>query len=212
MSRIWLLLLVACSLFAQRRVVIDNELVRVVDVTDSGKEKTPLHEHPMNRVMIYLTEGKQQVEYANGQKKLIEFKPGMVSWSPSGGMHTSQILAGPCRVIEVELKNTPGAPPAALALDPVKVAPANYRIEINEPQVRVIRAHIDGKNQVPMHEHGPNRVVVFLTDTNVRVTDSAGAVNELKAEPGTVRWSAASKHREENLSDKRFEVIAVELK
>jgi dienelactone hydrolase len=82
------------------------------------------------------------------------------------------------------LNNKPGAPAAPLKLDPVKVAPANYRVEIDEPQARVIRAHIGGKQQVPMHEHGPNRVVVFLTDAHLRVFDSAGEASELKAEAG----------------------------
>jgi hypothetical protein len=63
-----------------------------------------------------------------------------------------------------------------------------------------------------MHEHGPNRVVVFLTDAHLRVIDDRGAASELQAKAGEVRWSGASKHREENLADKPFEVIAVELK
>jgi hypothetical protein len=71
---------------------------------------------------------------------------------------------------------------------------------------------MDGKQQVPMHEHGPNRVVVFITDAHLRVTDDRGAASELQAKAGDVRWSGASKHREENLSAEPFEVIAVELK
>jgi hypothetical protein len=44
------------------------------------------------------------------------------------------------------------------------------------------------------------------------VIDAAGAATELKAKAGETRWSGAAKHREENLSDKPFEVIAVELR
>lgn len=166
----------------------------------------------MNRVMIYLTAGKQQLEYADGEKKLLEFKAGTPLWSRAGGVHTSQNAGPPFRVIEVELRNQPGAAAARLKLDPVTVSPANYKVEIDEPQARVIRARIGGKQQVPMHEHGPNRVVVFLTDAHLRVIDSAGEVSELKAEAGTVRWSGSTRHREENLSAAPFEVIAVELR
>ena len=63
-----------------------------------------------------------------------------------------------------------------------------------------------------MHEHVPNRVVVYLTDGHLRVTDSAGQASELNVEAGTVGWSGAIKHREENLSEKPFEVIAVEVR
>ena len=94
----------------------------------------------------------------------------------------------------------------------MKVAPQSYKVEIDEPQVRVIRARIAGNQQVPMHEHGPNRVVVFVTDAHLRVTDAAGKTSELQARAGEVRWSGAAKHREENVSAQPFEVIAVELK
>jgi quercetin dioxygenase-like cupin family protein len=166
----------------------------------------------MNRVMIYLTSGKQQLEYASGEKRLIEFKAGDTLWSPATGVHTSQNMGSPFRVIEVELNNKPGPAAAPLELDPVKVAPANYKVVIDEPQVRVIRARMGPRQQVPMHEHPAKRVTVFVTDAHLRVTDSAGATSELKAEAGTARWSGPARHREENLSDKPFEVIAVELK
>jgi hypothetical protein len=209
--RTGVILLAALSAFAQRSTSVDNELVRVLDVTESGSRKGRLHEHKMNRVMIYLTEGKQQLEYADGTKKVLEFRPGTTLWSAAGGMHTSQNLGAPFRVIEVELRNKPGTG-AALSLDPVKVAPEMYKVEIDQPQVRVIRARIGGNQQVPMHEHGPNRVVVFLTDAHLRVTDDQGKASELKAKAGEVRWSGAAKHREENLSTQPFEVIAVELR
>jgi quercetin dioxygenase-like cupin family protein len=166
----------------------------------------------MNRVMIYLTTGKQQLEYASGEKRLIEFKAGDALWSPAGGVHTSQNMGSPFRVIEVELNNKPGASAAALELDPVKVAPANYKVVIDEPQVRVIRARMGPRQQVPMHEHPGIRVTVFVTDAHLRVTDSTGASSELKAEAGTVRWAGSGRHREENVSNQPFEVIAVELK
>ena len=209
--RTCLLLLTALCGFAQRGAVIDNDFVRVLDVTESTNVKGRPHEHRMNRVMIYLNAGKQQLEYADGTKKVLHFKAGTPLWSPASGTHTSQNLGGPFRVIEIELKNKPGAP-KMLPLDPVKLAPQNYKVEIDEPQVRVIRARIPGRGQVPMHEHGPNRVVVFLTDAHVRVIDAAGAATELNAKAGETRWSGAAKHREENLSEQPFEVIAVEVR
>lgn len=212
MRRLLLLVVFACIAFAQHQVVIQNDFVRVLDVTDSGNAKSAPHQHAMNRVMIYLTTGKQQLEYASGEKRLIEFKAGDALWSPASGVHTSQNMGPVFRVIEVELNNKPGPAAAPLQLDPVKVAPENYKVVIDEPQVRVIRARMGPRQQVPMHEHPGNRVTVFVTDAHLRVTDSAGGASELKAESGTVRWAGAGRHREENLSDKPFEVIAVELK
>lgn len=210
--RTGIVLLLALTAVAQRATVIDNEFVKVLDVTESGNRKGRPHQHPMNRVMVYLTEGKQQIEYADGTKKLLEFKAGTPLWSPAGGIHTSQNLGSPFRVIEVELKNTPGTPAEPRKLDPVAVAPSNYSVVEDRPQARIIRARIGPRQRVPMHEHGPNRVVVFLTDANLRVTDEAGVVSTLQTKAGEVRWSGAAKHREENLAAQPFEVIAIELK
>lgn len=198
---------------AQRATVLDNEYVRVLDVTDSSSTKGRPHEHAMNRVMIYLTPGKQQLEYADGRTaQVLEFKPGTALWSAAGGVHTSQNVGGaPLRVIEVEFKKS-GGKRVQPALDPVRVAPEHYKVIHDQPQARVIRARVPGRASIPMHEHTPNRVVVFLTDAHGRATDEAGQSSEFSAKAGDVRWSGAAKHREENLSDRAFEVVVVELK
>ena len=65
---------------------------------------------------------------------------------------------------------------------------------------------------VPLHEHTLNRVTVFLTDTNVRVTGTDGKVSMNVRKAGEAIWSAPATHKEENLNDTPFEVIAVEIK
>jgi quercetin dioxygenase-like cupin family protein len=204
--------IIALPLLAQRDEPINNEHVRVLVVTDKSKGKGPAHEHAMNRVMIYLDKGAQRLEYQDGRVVNLKFNAGDALWSAGGGMHTSENIGGtPYRIVEIELKNKGGKlqlPP----LDPVKIAPANYKVVLDNPQVRVVRAHIQPHGTVPMHEHTPNRVVVFLTDARLRVLPKEGAPTELIAKAGDVRWSGASAHGEENLSDQKFEVLSVEVK
>src|SRR3712207_6038691 len=96
----------AVPLLAQRTVPIDNDLVRVVVVNDRSTAKGRMHEHAMNRVMIYLDRGHQRLEYADGRVVDLRFNPGDALWSASGGMHTSENVGGTAyRVVEVELKN-----------------------------------------------------------------------------------------------------------
>ena len=62
---------------------------------------------------------------------------------------------------------------------------------------------------------GPEHVVkvtVFLTDVNVRATGADGKVTMNVRKAGEAIWNAPTKHKEENLSDKPFEVVAVEIK
>jgi uncharacterized RmlC-like cupin family protein len=197
---------------AQRNEAVNNDQVRVLVVKDTSTAKGRMHEHAMNRVMIYLDGGAQRLEYADGRVVDLKFSPGEPLWSAAGGMHTSQNLDGaPHRIVEVELKNKGGAVRFP-ALDPVKVAPSDYKVLIDNPQVRVIKARIDPRGKVPLHEHALNRVVVFLTDTHLRSISKDGAATDVVAKAGDVRWSGPAVHREENLSDKPFEVLAVELK
>jgi len=65
---------------------------------------------------------------------------------------------------------------------------------------------------VPMHEHSLNRVVVYITDQNFRVTTPDGKAETVQHKAGDVSWGGPTKHKEENLSDKPFEVLVVELK
>ncbi len=210
--RIAFALTFALLLHGQRKTVLDNEYVRVLDVTTDGStSKGRLHEHAMNRVMIYLSAGKQKLEYADGRITTLEFEPGTAHWSPAGGMHTSQHVTGPFRVIEVELKKAAGSTKFG-PLDPVRIDPKRYKVLHDYPQARVIRAKAEGRAKIPLHEHVPNRVLVFVSDMHARATDDAGKSTDIEAKAGEVRWAGAAKHSEENLSAKPFDVIVVELK
>ena len=65
---------------------IDNDQVKVLVVNRQPHKKTRLHEHKVNRVMIYLQPGKQNFEYPETKKKsVLTWKAGEAKWSPAGG-------------------------------------------------------------------------------------------------------------------------------
>ena len=135
---------VAGAVLAQNQIPIENDQVKVVIVTDQPHAKTALHEHKLNRVMIYLQPGRQEITPQNGKKAASEWKAGEVKWSPASGMHQSDVVSGaPVTIVEVEVKK-PGdsAKSPASALDPVKVAPGNYHVEFENSQVRVVRVQM----------------------------------------------------------------------
>ena len=204
--------MIVLPLAAQRTVPFDNPQVRVIVVTDTSTAKGRMHEHPMNRVMIYLDRGHQRLEYADGRVVDLKFNPGDALWSAAGGMHTSQNVGGtPYRVVEVELKNN-GGDVRYSALDTIKVSPKDYKVLIDNTQVRVTRAGIGARAAIPMHEHSLNRVVVVLKDAHVRIVGKDGAPSEATLKAGEVRWAGPSVHREENLRDEPVEMISVEVK
>jgi quercetin dioxygenase-like cupin family protein len=103
-----------------------------------------------------------------------------------------------------------GAVPV-FAQDPVKVDPKHYTVEFENQQVRVLRIRYGPGDKSVMHEH-PASVAVFLTDGQTKFTLPDGKTQQLPAKAGAAVWEAAGKHLPENIGDKPFELILVELK
>ena len=100
---------------------------------------------------------------------------------------------------------------AALAQDPVQVDSAHYKVEFENDQVRVLRITYGPGEKSVMHEH-PNAVAVFLSDLKVKFTFPDGKVQEVVRKTGETLWTPAGKHLPENVGDKSYELILVELK
>jgi hypothetical protein len=203
--------LLALPLAAQTPA-IDNGQVRVLVVTDQPHHKSALHEHKVNRVMIYLDPGMDRITYEDGRVEDLQFPANEIRWSPAGGQHTSENIGDkPFRIVEVELKNA-GGPFQPPPLDTSKLWPNFFRIPIDNQQVRVLVARIPARQKIAVHEHALPRVLVNLTDQHFRVIDESGKAVEITAKVGDVHWARPNKHTEENLSDQPFEGVAVELK
>jgi quercetin dioxygenase-like cupin family protein len=203
----------ATSKASSSKVAIDNDQVKALQVDAAAHVKTKLHEHTVNRVMIYLQAGRQTITYADGRQTVLEWKAGEAKWSPAAGMHVAEIISDqPVTIVELELKK-PGNPSVSAAgpLDPVKVDPKHYRVEFENDQVRVLRVRIGPHESTPVHTHALNRVVTYISDQDMLVTTD-GKPEQVRHKAGDVSWGTPATHREENVSDRPFEVIAVELK
>ena len=212
--RFLLFALCAGSLAAQNAspVKFDTPEVRVLEVTNSPGQRSAVHQHDVNRVMIYLDDGHMTLTGAPGPVEDVRWKTGDVRWSPAGGPHISENIGSTTyRIVELELKNKGGTLPVT-PLDPVRVDPKHYKIEFENDQVRVLRARYGPREAGPMHEHVLNRVTVFLTDQRMKVTTAEGKVDEARSAEGEIRLGGPGKHQEQNLNLLPFEVIAVELK
>jgi hypothetical protein len=206
-------LFAAASLFAADPL-IDNDQVRVVVANDQPHHKGAAHQHPVNRVMIYLDAGRQEIVSADGKKTILEFQPGEVKWSPTRGMHTSEIVSDkPVRIVEIELKKQGDpAKTAECALHPLHSAPGQAKLEFENEQVRVFRVKVAAHGTLPLHEHVVNKIAVNVLPVNERITTAGGQVSMVKEAVTTATWGGPVKHREENLSDSPMETLVIELK
>jgi hypothetical protein len=99
---------------------------------------------------------------------------------------------------------------AASAQDPVKLSP-DYKVEIDNAWVRVLRVKHPPHAKIAMHQH-PATVAVFLTDIHEKITAADGTVRNLDRKAGEVGFNEANKHTEENVSDQPLEAVIIELK
>jgi hypothetical protein len=199
---------------APSATLFENDQVKVVRALEKPHIKGKFHEHKTNRVMIYLQAGAQRFEYQDGRKPSVaSYKVAEVKWSPPEGMHSPEVTTDlPFNIVEVELKKPGTGKKIVTPLDPPKVDPKHIKIELENDQVRVIRARLGPHESIPMHEHTLNRVSVFITDQNILSTDKDGKATTTTHKAGEAVWSPPYSHKEQNLSDQPVEVVLVEIK
>ena len=99
----------------------------------------------------------------------------------------------------------------SMAQDAVKVDPTHYKVEFENAQVRVVRVNYGPHEKSVMHSH-PANVAIFLSDGQARFTLPDGKTQDAPVKAGTTQWDGGGKHLPENIGDKPFELILVELK
>ena len=195
------------------RTPVNNDDIRVLDVVVQPHEKTKMHEHKANRVMIYRVAGAQNFEYAGGRHSVLKFKENEVKWSAMEGMHIAEVAtAKPVNIIEIELKKAGAGKKITTALDPLKIDPKHYQLEFENDQVRVFRVKFGPHEATPLHEHQLNRIMVYLTDARIQVTYADGRVELIPRKAGDIAQGGPSIHKEQNTSDQPAEVLVTELK
>lgn len=96
--------------------------------------------------------------------------------------------------------------------DPLEVDPKHYKLEYEDDRVRVLRIRYGPQEKSVMHAHMPG-VVVMLSDCDFRFYFPRGKVQNIFGRVGQVFcFEEAYEHQPENLSDKPFEAIFIELK
>jgi hypothetical protein len=99
-----------------------------------------------------------------------------------------------------------------MALDRVEVDPKHYQLEFENDQVRVLPIRFAPHERSVMHGHLPC-IVVILSDCDFRFNFPHGKKQDILGKAGQIiSFEEPFEHLPENLSDKRFEAILVELK
>jgi quercetin dioxygenase-like cupin family protein len=125
---------------------------------------------------------------------------------PNGGIVMKRVILSVVAVIALA-----GAAVVLRAQDAAKVDAKHYTVAFENDQVRVLKAHYGPGEKSTMHSH-PNTVAMFLTDAKGRFTFPDGKSEDFNGKAGDVIWNEAKVHLPENIGDKAFDVVLVELK
>jgi len=86
------------------KVEFENDQVRVVRVKFGPREKAPLHEHMLNRVVVFLTDQNIQVTGEDGTATTAVHKIHEVSWGGPSKHREENLNNEPFEAVMVELK------------------------------------------------------------------------------------------------------------
>ncbi len=97
------------------------------------------------------------------------------------------------------------------AQDPAKVDPKHYKVVLENDEVRVLRITVPPHEGAPMHAH-PRSVIVWLTDSHIKLIHPDGKTEEAFRKAGQTTWSEPEKHGGENIGDTVSDAIQIEMK
>jgi hypothetical protein len=95
--------------------------------------------------------------------------------------------------------------------DACSADPQHHQVLYEDDHIRVLRVRYGAHEQSVMHGH-PSTLIIPLTTSKLRHTDYKGHTTVVEAQAWQTMQISVGIHRPENLADKPFDAIAVELK
>lgn len=96
-------------------------------------------------------------------------------------------------------------------IDPVEASPNNYKLLLENDQVRVLEMSLRSGEIDEEHSH-PSETVYFINGGKVRVHLPEGEPLEVEFPDGGVMWHEPWTHRVENVGDSDIRAVIVEAK
>ena len=99
----------------------------------------------------------------------------------------------------------------ALAQDPVKVAPNNYKVALENDSVRVCNVQAKAGEKVAMHSH-PDHLVYAINGGKVKFTYPDGKTKDVELKAGEGTWIKAETHATDNIGSTELKLVVFEIK
>jgi len=98
-----------------------------------------------------------------------------------------------------------------LAQDPVKVAPNNYKVALENDSVRVANVMVKAGEKIATHSH-PDHLVYAVNGGKLKFTYPDGKTKDVELKSGEATWIKAETHAGENVGTTELKLVLFELK
>jgi hypothetical protein len=212
----WQLAIILAALPATAQVaapVIDNERVKVWDITLLPGKPTLIQPHESAVVTMFLVGGKIRSTKGDGETNVSERKFGEIEYDALGRQHTEEVISGsPARLIVAELKEH---------TEPLYVNYSGYPLAFPRPgslkvfeNDRVVIWNYTWTPNVPtpMHFHDKDVVVVYRYDGSLKSStpDGKSIVNNYKS--GSIWFNRGNRSHFEELVKGQQSAMMMEFK
>lgn len=89
-----------------RKVLLDNEQVRVIETDCPAKGSVPQHEHFFPHLLYVIEGGMVEITASDGKVTVLEMLPGQAFWRMPQIHSSRNIGSAPFKIVEVEVKNS----------------------------------------------------------------------------------------------------------
>ena len=189
-------------------VLVDNAHVRVLKVASGPGEKTPMHQHPDNIVVI-LTDSKITFTDASGKSETVDTKAGQALAAAGPQTHAgANAGTGPLEAIVVEFKG-PANPKATL---PASRPNLTRTTLVETPRADAVRFTADASfKEAPGSTHDYDQLLIALGPTTMSV--ELGGKTKATWNRGDVLFIGRGQpHQAQNTSGKPQDMVVVAIK
>ena len=195
------------------KVLLENDDIKILEVTFAPGQSDNMHEH--YPATVYIVEGgKAQVTLPDGTVNEINPPSDFILHNPEKAKHqVKNIGDNTMKIILFERKNTRTVTDTKEELIlPEEVSPDVYKVLLDNDEVKVTEVTFKPGQGDEMHQHGVMSIY-GITGGKLQNTSPDGTVREMEVADGFVgHRNTVTTHQMKNIGDTTVKVILVEHK